>query len=79
MYVADKRVELHLCVTLSGTHLTYEIIRMLVSGEAEYRKNPKEETWIEIHPYKEIMQVPVYGRRILNTHLVPGWIPPNFR
>ena len=52
---------------------------MLVSGEAEYRKNPKEETWIEIHPYKEIMQVPVYGRRILNTHLVPGWIPLNFR
>ncbi|KAF6033391.1 Gm766 [Bugula neritina] len=54
----EKGDFLLIAVMKTGTHLLYEIMRMLANGKAAYNTSQP---------------------RFINTHLVPSWLPPNFR
>lgn len=62
----------------SGTHLVHEILRMLITGKAEYHKGSKDDVWIEIQPYEKILKSQAKPR-IINTHLALSWLPASFR
>lgn len=62
------------CPMKTGQHWAFEIMSMLLAGEAKYVAHGKEASWFDIAPteklYKEHKKP-----RVLCTHITPGWLP----
>lgn len=65
------------CPVKTGQHWVYEIMSMLVAGEARYREDGKESQWMDIAPIDKIYEEHKKPR-ILCTHITPGWLPEKF-
>ena len=61
----------------TGQHWVYEIMRMLLAGEATYKGHGKESLWIDMMPINKIYEEHKKPR-ILCTHITPGWLPEKF-
>lgn len=65
------------CPVKTGQHWVYDIMSMLVAGEATYREYGKESQWIDVAPINKIYEEHEKPR-ILCTHITPGWLPDKF-
>ena len=66
------------CPGKTGQHLNFEILNMLLRGNAEYMPIGKGATWFDVCPLSEIHeQVP--QPRVLCTHLGLSWLPTSLR
>ena len=61
----------------TGQHWVYEIMNMLLSGEAKYVAHGKEASWVDIAPMEKIYEEHKKPR-VLCTHIAPGWLPGQF-
>ncbi|XP_025092463.1 sulfotransferase 1A1-like [Pomacea canaliculata] len=57
----------------SGTHWTWEVVNMLLSGKAEYQKQKKETMMLEVTEVETIEALP--SPRVLNSHLPARMLP----
>ncbi|XP_070204245.1 amine sulfotransferase-like [Littorina saxatilis] len=57
----------------AGTHWLWEIISMLLAGEADYEPRAKELLMLDVTPVKKLRKLP--GPRVLNTHLPFSMLP----
>jgi len=53
-------------------------MKMLANGKAEYVRDPKELSWLDVQPYHEIINNTM-PPRVFTTHLAPSWLPPKLR
>lgn len=65
------------CPMKTGQHWVYEIMNMLLSGEAKYVAHGKEASWVDIAPMEKIYEEHKKPR-VLCTHIAPGWLPGQF-
>ncbi|KAK3102239.1 hypothetical protein FSP39_009838 [Pinctada imbricata] len=61
----------------AGTHLVWEITKMLLKGDAQYDPSPKEVAMLEFHSMDILENIP--RPRALNSHKPVGDIPQTFR
>ncbi|XP_067655995.1 sulfotransferase 6B1-like [Haliotis asinina] len=61
----------------SGTHLTFELVRMLLRGKAEVSPHEKDSQTLEVQPEEVLSCLP--SPRILNTHVQFHLLPAQVR